>query len=67
MGLKTKIQVIERGSNRQFYIMIPAPVGHALEIEKGEEIEWIIETKEIIVIKRDKQKPISKAAKAEKR
>jgi bifunctional DNA-binding transcriptional regulator/antitoxin component of YhaV-PrlF toxin-antitoxin module len=54
MGYKTKVQVIVRGSTqqRQFYFICPAPLAEALEIEKGETIEWIVEDKNTLVIKR---------------
>jgi len=54
MGYKTKVQVITRGSNqqRQFYFICPAPLGEALEIEKGETVEWIVEDKNTLIIKR---------------
>ena len=64
MGYKAKIQVIQRQNNtRQFYLMIPAQTAEALEFTKGEEVELIIETKEVMVLKRKKQRRISKAAK----
>ena len=64
MGYKAKIQVIQRKNNtRQFYLMIPAQTAEALEFTKGEEIELIIETKEIIALRRQKQKRITKEAK----
>jgi bifunctional DNA-binding transcriptional regulator/antitoxin component of YhaV-PrlF toxin-antitoxin module len=53
MGYKTKIQVIERANNtRQYYVICPAPLAEAIELEKGEEIEWIVETKNKLTIKR---------------
>jgi bifunctional DNA-binding transcriptional regulator/antitoxin component of YhaV-PrlF toxin-antitoxin module len=54
MGYKTKVQVITRGSNqqRQFYLICPAPLAEALEIEKGETVEWVVEDKNTLVIKR---------------
>ncbi len=64
MGCKTKIQLIQRANSQQFYLMIPAQAANALEFEKGEEIEWIIESKEVLVIKRKKQKKISKTARS---
>lgn len=60
MGYKSKIQVIQRTSSRQFYLMIPAQTAEALELRKGEDIEWIIESKQLLVIKRKAQKPVSK-------
>jgi hypothetical protein len=53
MGYLSKVQVIERSNqNRQFYLICPAPLAQALELEKGEEIEWVIEDKATLVIKR---------------
>ena len=46
MGYFSKIQVIERANRtRQFYLICPAPLAEALELKKGEEIEWIVEDK----------------------
>lgn len=53
MGYFTKVQVIERGDrNRQFYLICPAPLAQALELQKGEPIEWVIEDKNRLTIKR---------------
>lgn len=47
------MQVIERANNtRQFYMICPAPLAEALELEKGEEVEWVIETNKKIIIRR---------------
>jgi bifunctional DNA-binding transcriptional regulator/antitoxin component of YhaV-PrlF toxin-antitoxin module len=59
MGFQSKVQVIQRGEkNRQFYMICPAPLAEALELEKGEEIEWVIEDRRTLLIRR-----LSKAAK----
>jgi len=53
MGYLSKLQVIERSNQtRQFYLICPAPLAEALELVKGEEIEWIIEDKATLVLKR---------------
>jgi bifunctional DNA-binding transcriptional regulator/antitoxin component of YhaV-PrlF toxin-antitoxin module len=53
MGYKTRVQVIERANKtRQFYLICPAPLAEALEIEKGEEIEWVVETKRKLIVRR---------------
>lgn len=53
MGYLSKVQVIERANkNQQFYLICPAPLAHALELVKGEEIEWIVEDKATLVLKR---------------
>lgn len=53
MGYVSKVQVIQRGGkNRQYYLICPAPLAQALEIEKGESIEWVVEDKMTLTIKR---------------
>jgi hypothetical protein len=53
MGYLSKIQVIERANHtRQFYLICPAPLAEALEFTKGEEIEWIVEDKTTLMLKR---------------
>jgi antitoxin component of MazEF toxin-antitoxin module len=53
MGYLSKVQVIERaGGSRQFYLMCPAQLAEALEMEKGEEIEWVVEDKHTLTIRR---------------
>ena len=53
MGYQSKVQVIERAKGqRQFYLICPAPLAQALEIEKGETIEWIVEDKLTLTVRR---------------
>jgi hypothetical protein len=53
MGYQSKVQVIERAKGqRQFYLICPAPLAQALEIEKGETIELIVEDKATLTVKR---------------
>jgi len=54
MGHKIKIQRVERGSTKSFYINFPAAIAEAGQIEKGEEMEWFIEDKNTFVLKRTK-------------
>ena len=58
MGYQSKVQVVERGGiQRQFYLICPAPLAQALEIEKGETIEWIVEDKWTLRVKRLSREP----------
>ena len=53
MGYQSKVQVIERGGiQRQFYLICPAPLAQALEMEKGETIEWVVEDKWTLTVRR---------------
>ena len=47
------MQVIERANDtRQYYFICPAPLAQALELEKGEEIDWVVEDRDTLVIRR---------------
>jgi antitoxin component of MazEF toxin-antitoxin module len=52
MGYKAKIQRVDRGKTKSFYINLPAAVAEACNIEKGEAMEWLIEDKDTFVLKR---------------
>ena len=53
MGYLTKVQIIERANDtRQYYFICPAPLAQALELDKGEEIEWVVEDRNTLVIRR---------------
>lgn len=52
MGSKVKIQRVERGKTKSFYVNFPAAVAEAGQIEKGEEMEWLIEDRDTYVLKR---------------
>jgi hypothetical protein len=57
MGYFSKVQVIERAKGqRQFYLICPAALAQALEIEKGETIEWVVEDKWTLKIRRREAK-----------
>ena len=58
MAYLSKVQVIERANRtRQFYLICPAPLAEALELQKGEDIEWVVEDKTTLVIKRPQAAP----------
>lgn len=52
MGYKVKIQKVERGKTKSFYVNFPAAVAEACELLKGEEMEWLIEDRNSFVLKR---------------
>lgn len=55
MGYLTKLQVIQRGArNRQYYLICPAPLAAALELEKGETLEWVVKDRHTFEIRRAK-------------
>jgi len=53
MAYQSAIQVIERANGtRQYYLICPAPLAQAMELEKGETIDWVVEDKYTLVLKR---------------
>lgn len=52
MGYPTKVQVIQRQKSEQWYVNFPAAVAHAIEFQKGEVVEWVLQDKNTLVLKR---------------
>jgi len=52
MGFPTKVQLIKRKASEQWYINFPAAIAQAMEFEKGEVVEWVIEDKALLALKR---------------
>ena len=53
MAYLSKLQVISRGGqNRQYYLICPAPLAAALELEKGETLEWVLKDRLTFEIRR---------------
>lgn len=52
MGYRIKVQKVERPTNRSYYVNLPAALAEAINVEKGEEFEWEIEDKNLLLFKR---------------
>ena len=52
MGYKVKIQRVERGNTKSFYINFPAAIAEAGQLQKGEEMEWFIEDRNTFVLRK---------------
>jgi hypothetical protein len=52
MGYRTKIQKVDRPTNQTFYVNLPTALAQSFEIEKGEEFEWIVENKNLLLLQR---------------
>jgi antitoxin component of MazEF toxin-antitoxin module len=60
MGYPVKLQKVERPTNRSFYINLPAALADAIQISKGEDLEWFIEDKNTLILRRKKPaKPLN--------
>jgi hypothetical protein len=66
MGFPTKVQLIKRKDSEQWYINFPSAIAQAMEFEKGETVEWVVEDKTRLTLKRPDAKPADGKKKARK-
>ena len=52
MGYRTKIQLIRRKDSQQWMFNIPAAIGAALELNKGELLDLTVKTRNYLVVRR---------------
>ena len=52
MGFPTKVQLIKRKASEQWYINFPSAIAQALEFSRGETVEWIVEDKALLALRR---------------
>ena len=58
MGYPTKIQLIARKdkNSNQWYVNFPNALAQAMDFEKGEIVEWTVESTEILRVERQRNK-----------
>jgi hypothetical protein len=52
MGFPTKVQLIKRKASEQWYINFPSAMAQAMEFSRGETVEWLIEDKSLLALRR---------------
>ena len=52
MGYQTKVQLIKRAKSEQWYINLPAQLAQAMEFEQSETVEWFVEDKSTLALRR---------------
>jgi len=52
MSQPTRIQQIQRKKSHQYYVGIPSALAHALDLEKGEIVEWTVLDKQRLLLTR---------------
>ena len=67
MGYKTRVQLINRKKSRQWYVNFPSALAQALELEKSEEVEWLIENRDTLILRRQPRRPRRPPAAARRR
>lgn len=60
MGYPTKVQLIQRKASEQWYINFPSAVAQAMEFTRGETVEWIIEDRSQLLLRRLQPPPSPK-------
>ena len=60
MGYPTKVQLIQRHNSEQWYINFPAALAQAMEFSRGEVVEWIIEDRGQLRLRRLQPPPKKK-------
>lgn len=57
MGYPTKVQLIKRKASEQWYINFPSALAQAMEFSRGELVDWIIEDKTQLILRRRSAPP----------
>jgi len=52
MGYPTKVQLIARKASEQWYVNFPAALARALEFRKSETVEWVVQDKATLLLRR---------------
>ena len=56
MGYLIKVQKVERPTNRSYYVNLPVVLAESIELQKGDEWEWLVEDKNTLILSRGKKK-----------
>jgi hypothetical protein len=56
-GYLIKVQKVERPTNRSYYLNLPVVLAEAMEIKKGDEMQWLIEDKNTLLLCRKQNHP----------
>jgi hypothetical protein len=63
MGYPTRVQLISRKESEQWYINFPAPLARAMEFDKGELLEWVVQDRYTLVLSRTAKRRTDLASK----
>jgi len=67
MGYPTKVQLIQRKTSEQWYVNFPAALAQAMEFNKGETVEWVIQDRNTLSLKRTGVGQLKKADRRNKK
>lgn len=63
MGYPVKVQKVERPTNRSYYVNLPTALAEVMQVEKGEQFEWLLEDRNTLVLQRMNPLPSVRAKK----
>ena len=52
MAFPTKVQLIKRKKSKQWYVNFPSALAQAMEFDRGETVEWIVEHRSLLALRR---------------
>ena len=67
MGYPTKVQRIKRKASEQWYINFPAALAQAMAFDKSERVEWVIQDKHTLILRRAEAAQAQRADAREKK
>jgi antitoxin component of MazEF toxin-antitoxin module len=67
MGYPTKVQLIQRQESEQWYINFPAALAGAMEFDKGEVVEWVVQDRNTLVLHRVEKRRASETTAPKKK
>jgi hypothetical protein len=56
MGYPTKVQKVDRPTNRSYYLILPVVLAECLDVQKGELWEWTLLDRNTLRLSRVKKK-----------
>jgi hypothetical protein len=63
VGYPTKVQLIKRQASEQWYINFPTALAKAMDFDKGEVVEWVIQDRLTLTLQRTAKPPAAAAPK----
>ena len=63
MSAIVRIQKVDRGHTRSFYLNFPAALADGMQVKKGEQFEWVLEDKNTVWLRRVVPNPLRSAPK----
>ena len=61
MGYPTKVQRIQRKTSEQWYVNFPAALAQAMEFAKGEVVEWVVQDRTTLTLRRTEAQKAKRA------